>query len=237
MLKWVWRKKTDEQRKAADEVPRRGSAMAPHQEFKCSLACRTHAEQSGILGFASSHPSQVMHTHSQGSDAELKSFFGKRQKLSVTAVTQRFNGRCSGESDSHPQKKVWILEARRVWVDVKHTFFPADIFLVIKPDPQQQQQQQQCLSRMWYVSLSPCVNTRPPSWFFFSVSCFFFWENGAIEIFSGTVSEWISWVFLKGETLWQFKRCHCGSPASIWLTGLEESSWKQTRLSAAPFCY
>lgn len=87
--------------------------MVPHQEFKCSLACRTHAEQSGILGFASSHPSQVMHTHSQGSDAALKSFLERGRN---SEEQQLHNGLMDGaaESDSHPQKKVWILEARRV---------------------------------------------------------------------------------------------------------------------------
>lgn len=103
MLKWVWRKKTDEQRKAAEEVPRRRRAMAPHQEFKCSLACKTYAEQSGILGFASSHPSQVMHTQSK-KQRRAEVVFGKRQKLSVKAVTQRFNGQCSGEWFTSPEK-------------------------------------------------------------------------------------------------------------------------------------
>lgn len=59
-------------------------------------------------------------------------------------------------------------------------------------------------------------------WFFW---VFFFLENRDIEIFSDTVSERISRVFLKGDRhTVAVQKLPLRLPGIIWLTGLEESS-------------
>lgn len=115
---------------------------------------------------------------------------------------------------------------------VKQTFFPADISSVTQPDTQQQQQQQQqCLSRIWRVSLSPCVNTRPSSCFV----CSGFFEK--VETLRYFQTPCLSGLFLKGDTLWQFKSCLPSIHVASRFGRTQLKVDPALSAAAGPFCY